>query len=95
MVMSPSVWWDYGVILRIVESLKAKPSIRIWLDIGTREGKFTPGQVRRLRDLLISQGWRLKDDLRFVQVKGGLHNEVAWGERVEPALKFLFPKETP
>lgn len=93
MVMSPSVWWDRGEILRIVESLKAKPSTRIWLDIGTKEGKFIPGQVRTLRDKLIAQGWRLNDDLKFLEVKGGQHNEQAWGKRVEPALKFLFPKQ--
>ncbi len=91
MVMSPSVWWDHGVILRVVESLRAKPSTRIWLDVGTKEGKFAPGHVRALRDALIAQGWRLKDDLSFLQVKGGLHNEQAWGGRVEPALKFLYP----
>jgi predicted alpha/beta superfamily hydrolase len=92
MVMSPSVWWDHGVILRVVQSLKAKPSTRIWLDIGTKEGKFTPGQVRTLRDHLVAQGWRLGADLKFLQVKGGQHNEADWGQRVEPALKFLFPK---
>lgn len=91
MVMSPSVWWDGGAILRIVGTLKAKPSIRIWMDIGTKEGKFTPGQARALRDVLVAQGWRLNDDLKFLEVKGGLHNEHAWGKRVEPALKYLFP----
>ncbi len=90
-VMSPSVWWDHGVILRFVESLAAKPSTRIWLDIGTREGKFTTGNVRKLRDALIAQGWRLKDDLRYLEVKGGQHHELDWGKRVEPALKFLYP----
>jgi predicted alpha/beta superfamily hydrolase len=92
MVMSPSVWWDQGVILRVVRSLRAKPSTRIWLDVGTKEGRFAPSQARALRDELISQGWRLDSDLKFLQVKGGLHNERDWGDRVEPALKFLFPK---
>jgi predicted alpha/beta superfamily hydrolase len=91
MVMSPSVWWDQGMILRMVKSLKAKPSTRIWLDVGTKEGKFAPGQARALRDELIAQGWRLNSDLKFLQVKGGQHNERDWGLRVEPALKFLFP----
>ncbi|MCI0338283.1 MAG: alpha/beta hydrolase [Acidobacteria bacterium] len=91
MVMSPSVWWDQRVILRTVQSLRAKPSTRIWLDIGTKEGKYTAGHVRVLRDALITQGWRLKDDLKFLEVNGGQHNEQDWGKRVEPALKFLFP----
>ncbi len=92
MVMSPSVWWDQGMILRMVNRLGAKPSTRIWLDVGTKEGKYTPGQARTLRDALIAQGWRLNADLKFMQAKGGLHNERDWGRRVEPALKFLFPK---
>lgn len=92
MAMSPSVWWDQGVILRMVKKLRAKPSTRIWLDVGTKEGKFAAGQARALRDELITQGWRLNSDLKFLQVKGGQHNERDWGERVEPALKFLFPK---
>ena len=92
MVMSPSVWWDQGVILHVVKRLRAKPSTRIWLDVGTKEGKFAPAQARALRDELIAQGWRLNSDLKFLQVKGGQHNERDWGRRVEPALKFLFPK---
>ncbi|HKE04143.1 MAG TPA: alpha/beta hydrolase-fold protein [Blastocatellia bacterium] len=92
MVMSPSVWWDRGVILREVKGLKAKPSTRIWLDVGTKEGKFAPGQARALRDELIAQGWRLDSDLKFLQVKSGRHNEFDWGQRVEQALRFLFPK---
>lgn len=95
MVMSPSVWWDSGFILRYAQSLKAKPSTRIWLDIGSKEGKFTPGYVRQLRDILISQGWRLGTDLKFLEVRGGQHNEQAWARRVEPALKFLFQKPRP
>lgn len=92
MVMSPSVWWDQSMILRVVKGLKAKPSTRIWLDVGTKESKYAPGQARALRDELIAQGWRLDSDLKFLQVKGGRHNESDWGQRVEPALKFLFPK---
>lgn len=95
LVMSPSVWWDQGVILRIVQALRAKPATRIWLDIGTKEGKFTPGHVRLLRDLLIAQGWRLGDDLKFLQVKGGQHTERDWAKRIEPALRYLFPSQRP
>jgi predicted alpha/beta superfamily hydrolase len=92
LVMSPSVWWDRGYILHFVEGLRAKPSTRIWLDIGTKEGKFSPGHVRRLRDLLIAQGWRLDADLKFLEAKGAHHTEAAWARRVGPALEFLFPK---
>ncbi|MBP6821036.1 MAG: alpha/beta hydrolase [Acidobacteria bacterium] len=95
MVMSPSVWWDHGMILHYVQHLRAKPTTRIWLDIGSKEGKFTPGYVRQLRDLLIAQGWRLEADLKFLEIRGGQHSEAAWAKRVEPALRFLFPKQQP
>ncbi|MBL8187772.1 MAG: alpha/beta hydrolase [Acidobacteria bacterium] len=93
MVMSPSVWWDHWWILKFVQHLRAKPTTRIWLDIGTKEGKFTPGVVRQLRDLLLMQGWRLDADLKFMEIRGGQHTEAAWAKRVEPALRFLFPKQ--
>jgi predicted alpha/beta superfamily hydrolase len=95
MVMSPSVWWDHWWIMKFVEHLRAKPTTRIWLDIGTKEGKFTPGIVRQLRDLLLMQGWRLEADLKFLEIRGGQHTEAAWAKRIEPALRFLYPKQRP
>lgn len=92
MAMSPSVWWDRGMILRRVQSLKVKPSTRIWLDIGTKEGKVTTRNVRTLRDTLASKGWRIGDDLSYFEARNGLHNEVAWGRRVDKALRFLFAR---
>lgn len=90
MIMSPSAWWDQAMILKFISSLKAKSSTRIWLDIGTLEGKFTPHYVRTLRDKLVRAGWRLTDDLHFLEVENGEHNEKAWGARVGQALEFLF-----
>jgi predicted alpha/beta superfamily hydrolase len=91
MVMSPSVWWDRGVILREVEWLKAKPATRIWLDMGTKEGHILLEQARMLRDHLLAQDWRLKDDLHYHEARGARHTESAWAKRVGPALRFLFP----
>lgn len=91
MVMSPSVWWDRGVILREVEWLPAKPSTHIWLDMGTKEGHILLEQARMLRDRLLAKGWRLKADLRYHEARGARHTESAWAKRVGPALRFLFP----
>jgi predicted alpha/beta superfamily hydrolase len=93
--MSPSVWWDRGAILREVRSLRIKPSTRIWLDIGMKEGAYTLRNIRALRDALISGGWRLGDDLSYFEANGEQHNELAWGKRVGPALQFLFPAPRP
>jgi predicted alpha/beta superfamily hydrolase len=94
-VMSPSIWWDDCVIYKIVEAIdeEAKPPLRIWLDTGTHE----PGWERAaaLRDRLLEKGWRLHDDLHYLEVEGADHSEGAWGARVDPVLRFLFPPPPP
>jgi len=36
-VVSPSVWWGSNYIVHYVEAQKKKPSLRVWLDIGTKK----------------------------------------------------------
>ena len=88
-VMSPSVWWDDCVIYDMVDELDRKPPLKVWLDTGTRE----PGweRARGLVDRLIKKGWRLNDDLAYLEMNDAEHSEAAWAMRVEPALRFLFP----
>ncbi len=92
-VMSPSVWWGGGAILREVDALWVKPETRVWLDTGTAEGGQTVENARCLRDALVGRGWRLDADLRYHEAAGAQHNESAWAARVEPMLRFLFPVE--
>ncbi len=90
-VLSPSLWWDNRFILHEVEKLPTKPATRIWLDMGTHEG-YGLHDVQHLRNLLVQKGWELDRDLRYFEAEGAVHDEKAWGERVAPLLKFLFPK---
>jgi predicted alpha/beta superfamily hydrolase len=92
-VMSPSVWWDHQTIVKMVEKLDEKLPLKIWLDTGTHE----PGweRARTLRDALVEKGWRLYDDLQYVEVEGADHSEGAWATRIDPALRFLFPPPPP
>ena len=90
-LVSPSVWWDEKVIVRRVRALGAKLPLRIWLDVGTREGRQAMSGVLRLRDTLIAKGWQLGEDLCFFSAEGARHNEADWALRVEPILRFLFP----
>jgi predicted alpha/beta superfamily hydrolase len=95
-VMSPSVWWDKRTILDDVRHLTAKPALRVWLDVGTAEGNNPGGiltDVRKLRDFMIRKGWRLGDDLAYVEAQGAGHNESAWAARVGAMLEFLFPAQ--
>jgi hypothetical protein len=48
-----------------------------------------------LRDRLVEKGWRLHDDLHYLEVEGADHSEGAWAARVDPVLRFLFPPPPP
>ena len=88
-VMSPSIWWDDCVLYRLVETLRHKPALKIWLDTGTQEQGWERAAV--LRDHLLDKGWRLGDDLAFLEAEGAGHHEGAWAYRMESVLTFLFP----
>ncbi len=92
--MSPSIWWANRAILRETRKLRGKTNQKIWLDVGTQEGS-NPSEfvqdARDLRDALIARGWKLGEDLRFVEDEGAGHNEKAWGCRMHDALVFQFP----
>lgn len=92
-VMSPSIWWDDCAIFRILDAVEEKLPLKIWLDTGTRE----PGWERAslLRDRLVQKGWRLYDDLQYMEVEGADHSEGAWGARFEAVLRFLYPPPPP
>jgi predicted alpha/beta superfamily hydrolase len=94
-VLSPSIWWDDCAIYDIVDEVDetAKPPLKIWLDTGTHE----PGWERAatLRDRLVEKGWRLYDDLHYLEVEGADHSEGAWAARIDPVLRFLFPPPPP
>lgn len=92
-VLSPSIWWDDCVIYRILDEVEGKLPLKIWLDTGTKE----PGweRARELRDRLVWKGWRLDDDLEYLEVEGGEHSEAAWGFRFEAVLRYLYPPLPP
>jgi predicted alpha/beta superfamily hydrolase len=94
-VMSPSVWWDDCAVYKIVDALDetAKLPLKIWLDTGTREEGWE--RTRELRDRLVQKGWRLHDDLHYLEADGSDHSEGAWAARMGPMLRFLFPPPPP
>jgi predicted alpha/beta superfamily hydrolase/DNA-nicking Smr family endonuclease len=94
-VVSPAVWWASAEIFNWVRPPRATHS-RIWLDMGTTEGRTAGANerllkgARSLRDTLVNCGWILGRDLRYLEAEGAQHNEAAWASRVEPMLAFLF-----
>jgi predicted alpha/beta superfamily hydrolase len=94
-VMSPSVWWSGRAILKTVRAFSGRPESRIWLDVGGREGASALQDVRALREQLVAKGWRLGEDLAYLEDEKGEHTEGAWAQRVGPMLQFLFPSQDP
>lgn len=93
-VMSPSVWWDYRMILRKIVSVTHKHRSRIWLDVGCHEGANPGGtlrDVRLLRDVLVRKGWMPGVNLFYYEDPDGAHEEQAWAKRCPHMLQFLFP----
>jgi predicted alpha/beta superfamily hydrolase len=87
-VLSPSLWFAGGAIFSEVERSPFVPA-RIYLDIGVQEGPRHVGNARRMRDLLLSKGYRLGADLRWLESRSGRHDERSWGRRFARALPFL------
>jgi len=86
--LSPALWFGDGQIFRFVQSA-AYVRGRIYLDVGTREGEGTLANALQMRDLLLEKGYQRGRDLMWVEDKGGVHNEAAWGRRLRKALPFL------
>jgi len=87
-VLSPALWFGHGEIFRFVDSARSARG-RIYLDVGTREGEGTLANARAMRDLLVAKGYQRGKELMWVEDKGGVHNEAAWGRRFKKALPFL------
>lgn len=90
--LSPSVWWNRRAILKTVRQARAKPPLKIWLDMGTAEGKKGLDDARLLNAALAGLGFSKGDDLHYAEYEGATHSETAWAERVGPMLKFLYPR---
>jgi predicted alpha/beta superfamily hydrolase len=87
-VLSPALWFGDAQIFRFIEAA-AYVRGRIYLDVGTREGEGTLALAREMRDVLLNRGYKRGRDLMWVEDRGGMHNEAAWGRRIRAALPFL------
>jgi predicted alpha/beta superfamily hydrolase len=90
-VMSPSAWWARNHIIREAAKLDGRIPLRIWLDIGKREGSTIKHQVRALKEMLLANGWKTGQDLAYFEIPDARHDEAAWAARFGSVLAFLFP----
>lgn len=91
LVVSPSLWWDGEFPLRDTQKTplpmsQARP--KLWLDMGTGEGKEAITQLRKLRTILYGRGWS-SADIGYLEAEGATHDEASWAARVEPMLRFV------
>jgi predicted alpha/beta superfamily hydrolase len=86
-IMSPSIWFGGGEVLRFVERARQTRG-RIYLDSGTEEGPGTLRNMRALARLLRKKGYR-RDSLKVVTAEGHQHREADWAWRLPWALDFV------
>lgn len=87
-VMSPALWFAGRAIFEYVADQPFVPG-KIYLDVGTKEGKATLANVRELQRLLLKKGYRPGLDLLYVEEKGAGHSESAWARRLRKTIPFL------
>lgn len=87
-VLSPSIWFADRAMLRWLDRIEHNPG-RLYVDVGTAEGRRTVANARRLKRALLRKGYVEGRNLRYVEAEGAAHNEAAWGVRFPAALEFL------
>jgi len=92
--VSASIWWGNKDITTRYAGLTSKPPLRIWEDIGTDEGSTPLEEVQNaaaFRDVLVSKGWVLGDDLSYLEIPNATHDELSWSKRIDKILASLYP----
>ena len=102
--MSPSLFWGQGYTIKQYSQppsdqppsdLALREKQRLWLDIGTREGKSDRGQVQAVEQTeqlaeALKQHHRERIEVRTMIDSEAKHHEAAWARRLPTALEFLF-----
>jgi len=60
--------------------------------VGTREGRPTVRNARLMARLLRRTAAHPRQGVMYVEGRGAAHNESAWADRFERAVRFLLPR---
>ena len=90
-VFSPAYWACPNFFEEALK--KPKPAGRIYLDMGTREGKSYWPDVIRIYQQWVKGGAVIRRDLWFQPGIRAEHHEKAWRERLPEALAYLLPAD--
>ena len=88
-VFSPAYWASPKFFAASLG--ETKPPGRIYLDMGTREGRSYWPDVLRIYQHWVAGGAVIFREVWFQPGMGAEHNEKAWRERLPAALRFLLP----
>ena len=79
-----------------IPTQKHHKGMKIWMDMGTREGMNSKGfsialeDTRRMNRLLQKLGYSQGEDLYYFEHQGAGHDEASWARRIHlPLLYFL------
>jgi predicted alpha/beta superfamily hydrolase len=92
-MVSPSIWWKDRVLLQEIPKLSR--DLKIWLDMGSREGQNPEAMLadaQKLARALEQQGYQHFENLAFHVAEGAGHNEQAWAERIDRPFRFFYGK---
>lgn len=94
LAFSPSLGWDQESLLKSLQSEKKWPAnVKLWLSMGTREGRDTESQKRnltraqRLHQLLSPDVKTIKASVQFHEFADASHDEKSWAVQLPIALK--------
>jgi predicted alpha/beta superfamily hydrolase len=90
-VMSPSLWFAGHAIVGTVTSCQPWAG-KVYLDIGTGEGRPSVRDARQMARLLRRTASRPRLSVMYVEGRGAVHHESAWAGRFERAVRFLLPR---
>jgi isoamylase len=93
-VMSPALWFARGALFDYVGRHRNWGG-KIYLDVGTGEGRPTVRNARMMVRLLRRSASRPRLNVMYVEGRGAVHHESAWAERFERAVRFLLPRTPP
>jgi predicted alpha/beta superfamily hydrolase len=90
-VMSPALWFADRAIFEDA-ALRGPWTGKIYLDIGTSEGRPAVRDARQMARVLRRTTARPRLNLMYVEGRGAGHHESAWAGRFERAIRFLLPR---
>jgi predicted alpha/beta superfamily hydrolase len=90
--LSPSSWWDGGVIITQVQGTPAAPNrpLRVYLDSGdSGAGNDSVTTTNQLANAYLGVGYIEGANFHHLVQPGGQHNETFWAQRFPGAMAFL------